>query len=253
MDTQQELQEQAYSFPYHYLPRFENGVFSQHEYWSWGYRYLGRLQVVFDILDREDFESLLDIGCGDGRFLRETDRRYGNKKLLGIDYSETAISWAGMMNPHVRFEVRDILVTPTSGEYDVVTLLEVIEHLPPGSLPDFLAVVNGLLRPGGRLILTTAHANTSLDPKHYQHFNQARLSELLQDTCEEFSFIPFDHIPKWFRWAMKLTGGAGKHFIITNRRLITWLFTFYMRHCLYGKGESHCQRIACVARKRMKG
>jgi 2-polyprenyl-3-methyl-5-hydroxy-6-metoxy-1,4-benzoquinol methylase len=69
---------------------------------------------------------LLDIGCGDGRFLRETERRYGNKKLLGIDYSETAISWARVMNPRLRFEVRDILETPTSGEYDVVTLLEVI-------------------------------------------------------------------------------------------------------------------------------
>ena len=253
MDKQQELQEQAYAFPYHYLPRFENRVFSQHEYWSWGYRYLGRLQVVFDILDREGFDSLLDVGCGDGRFLRETDRRYGNKKLLGIDYSETAISWARMMNPHLRFEVRDILGAPTSGQYDVVTLLEVIEHLPPDSLPDVPAVVNGLLRPGGQLILTTAHTNVSLDSKHYQHFNQARLYELLQDKFEEFLFIPFDHLPGWFRLAMKLTGGAGKHFIITNRRLITWLFTFYMRHCLYGKGESHCQRIACVARKRMKG
>lgn len=249
MDTQQELQEQAYAFPYHYLPRFENRFFSQHEHWSWGYRYLGRLKVVLDLLDREGFESLLDMGCGDGRFLRETDRRYGTRKLLGIDCSETAISWARMMNPHLRFEVRDLLVMPTSGEYDVVTLLEVIEHLPPGSLPDCAAVVNGLLRPGGRLILTTAHTNTATDPKHYQHFNQARLRELLQDQFEELSFIPFDSIPTWFRWAMKLMGGSGKHFIITNRRLLTALFTYYMRHCLYGSGEPRCQRIACTARK----
>ncbi len=48
---------------------------------------------------------------------------------------------------------------------------------------------------------------------------------------------------------MKLAGGAGKHFIITNRRIITSLFTFYMRHCLYGKGDAHCQRIACYGQK----
>jgi SAM-dependent methyltransferase len=253
MDRQQELQEQAYAFPYHYLPRFENGVFSQHEYWSWGYRYLGRLQVVFDILDGEGFDSLLDIGCGDGRFLREAYQRYGDKKLLGIDYSETAISLARMLNPHMRFEHRDLLAAPIPGEYDVVTLLEVIEHLPPDSLPNFLEAVNGLLRPGGRLILTTAHTNAALDPKHYQHFTQARLHELLQDHFADFSFIPFDHIPRWFRLAMKLMGGTGKHFIITNRWLITALFTYYMRHCLYGKGEPHCQRIACTARKRING
>jgi len=253
MDKQQELQEQAYRFPYHYLPRFENRFFSQHEYWSWGYRYLGRLQVVFDILDREGFDSLLDIGCGDGRFLRETDQRYGNKKLLGIDYSETAIALAKRMNPHLEFELRDLLVTPTSGEYDVVTLLEVIEHLPPDSLPAFITVVKGLLRPGGRLILTTPHTNVALDPKHYQHFNQAGLHELLKNDFQEVVFFPFDHIPGWFRFAIKLMGGAGNHFIITDRRLTTSLFKFYMQHCLYGKGETRCQRIACSAKKSMAG
>ncbi len=47
------------------------GRFSQLRHWSWGYRYLGRLQVVFDLLDGLEFDSLLDVGCGDGRFLRE--------------------------------------------------------------------------------------------------------------------------------------------------------------------------------------
>lgn len=250
---QHELQEQAYRFPYHYLPRFENGFFFQHEYWSWGYRYLGRLQVVFDILGREDFDSLLDVGCGDGRFLRETGQRFRNKKLLGIDYSETAIAWARMMNPHLAFESRDLLAAPIFGEYDVVTLLEVIEHLPPGSLPDFLAVVRGLLKPGGRLILTTPHTNAALYPKHYQHFNQAGLHELLKADFQEVTFFPFSHAPGWFRLAMKLMGGAGNHFIITNRRLLTSLFTYYMQHCLYAKGEVRCQRIACVARKTRAG
>jgi hypothetical protein len=140
---------------------------------------------------------------------------------------------------------------PTSGEYYVVTLLEVIEHLPPASLPAFLTVVKGLLGPGGRLILTTPHTNVALDPKHYLHFNQAGLRKLLEGHFEELLFIPFDHIPRWFRLAMTLMGGAGNHFIITNRRLITSLFTFYMQHCLYGKGETHCQRIACAAKNNM--
>ncbi|MFH1964905.1 MAG: hypothetical protein ABIJ42_05120, partial [Acidobacteriota bacterium] len=43
-------QEVQYSYPYHYLPIMTREGFSQHRYWSWGYRYLGRLKVVFDLL-----------------------------------------------------------------------------------------------------------------------------------------------------------------------------------------------------------
>lgn len=41
-----------------------------------------------------------------------------------------------------------------SGQFDLVTCISVIEHVPPASRPQFLAGIRRLLRPGGMLYLT---------------------------------------------------------------------------------------------------
>ncbi len=251
MDTQQELQEQAYRFPYHYLPVMEGGCFSQHEYWSWGYRYLGRLRITLDLLERTSFESLLDVGCGDGRFLREVQSRFSGKRLLGIDYSEEAVRLARSLNPELRYEAMDIVRSRLAEEFDIVTLLEVIEHIPPDSLPEFLRAVTGSLKPGGWLILTTPHTHTRVDPKHYQHFNAARLRELLGNDYDPVECIPFDYIDWPTRLFLKLLGGSGRYFIVTHAGLNNFFFRRYMRRCLHGTGEARCHRIAGMAQKRV--
>ena len=70
-------QESQYALPYHYIPSFEGGHFSQHLYWSWGLHYIGALEYILDVLGQEPFESLIDVGCGDGRLLQEIGRRLG--------------------------------------------------------------------------------------------------------------------------------------------------------------------------------
>ncbi len=58
---------------------------------------------------------------------------------MGIDISARAVALARGLNPELEFAVRDILEDPEPGAFDVVTLLEVIEHaaavaggVPPG-------------------------------------------------------------------------------------------------------------------------
>ena len=94
LEPQQEIQEAEYGYPYHHIPQWTNGFFSQTHHWSWGFRYLGGMQVVMDLLEQEEFGSLVDIGCGDGRFLCEIARQYPNKHIAGVDYSERAIRLA---------------------------------------------------------------------------------------------------------------------------------------------------------------
>lgn len=73
-DDEQQIQEDQYDYPYHYIPRVENGQFSQSQYWSWGMHYLGGIQLILEQIDSYSFDSLIDVGCGDGRFLRELAR-----------------------------------------------------------------------------------------------------------------------------------------------------------------------------------
>src|ERR1043166_3143274 len=72
---QETIQETEYQFPYHYIPTLENGNFSQVRKLRWGYEYLSYLRFILSRLDKIEFASLLDVGCGEGRFLCEVQKR----------------------------------------------------------------------------------------------------------------------------------------------------------------------------------
>jgi methylase of polypeptide subunit release factors len=100
LSDQQIIQENSYEYPYHYIPIWNGITFSQtHTLW-WGYEYISYLHYVLDKVSQMDFESLLDVGCGDGRFLFELSRRFSSKRLSGIDYSKRAIDFARIMRGH---------------------------------------------------------------------------------------------------------------------------------------------------------
>jgi SAM-dependent methyltransferase len=249
VDKEAQLQEEQYSFPYHYLPKDGPKGFSQVEYWSWGYRYLGRLRIAVEFLERLEFDSLVDIGCGDGRFLHDLSPRFPQKHLLGVDISHRAISWARCMNPDLKFEAHDILTNPLPATYDVATLLDVIEHIPPAQLDDFIKAALGALRPGGWLILTAPHTNMTLDPKHYQHFNPEHLDRLLEGKTAGRQYMLFDGK----RWPvgllLKLMGGSGRHFIVTSRWITHLLYNSHRTWCLRDSHPRRSQRLACLAQK----
>jgi SAM-dependent methyltransferase len=249
MDPQQVVQEDQYTVPYHYLPVITDGLFSQHQYWSWGDRYLGRLQVALDLLAETSFESLIDIGCGDGRFLAEVDARFHQKSLLGIDPSEKAVALARRMNPSLRYESADLSTATWSERWDVATLLEVIEHIPPNTLPDFLVAVVDTLNPGGHVIITAPNLNQNVPPKHYQHFDADVLRDVLPRSLTILRTVPFDAPSLILRFVVKLMGGSGRYYIVTHPRLTSWVLRYYLKRCLHGGGVKRCQRIACVARK----
>ncbi len=86
-------------------------------------------------------KSILDVGCGNGYFinslLSEQPDRFD--RVVGLDRSEEALS-------HVRSETikSDIIKLPfDTGTFDLVTCLEVLEHLP---YPDFQQALDELAR-----------------------------------------------------------------------------------------------------------
>jgi len=241
------LQEEQYHFPYHYLPTYDGRRFAQLQHWSWGYRYLGRLQVTLDLLSPLEFESLIDIGCGEGRFLSEVRTRWPAAALLGIDASAAAIAQARRMNPEMSVETRDILRAPVHGRFDVATLLDVIEHVGPELLPALVRAVARCLQPGGSLILTVPHKNETLAAKHYQHFDAATLRALLAHDFVNPRFVPFDRRSRLANVLWKLAGGSGRYYVVTHPKITTGLFRYYWRHQLYAPDERSCLRIACIA------
>lgn len=120
-----------------------------------------RLSAIAPFFDpTKDLGDVLELGCGDGSFAgclaKSTDHRVAS--YTGFDLSPTALGRAqsAVRDPRFRFELVDVssLELPADSA-DTVFVLGVLEHLPDSS--GLLARLQRVLRPNGRLILTTSN------------------------------------------------------------------------------------------------
>jgi 2-polyprenyl-3-methyl-5-hydroxy-6-metoxy-1,4-benzoquinol methylase len=95
----------------------------------------------------------LDAGCGHGAIVYELAAR--GFAAHGFDLSSFVVEEAQRANPAMaeRFAVGGLPDVPFEGSFDLVTCLEVLEHLDDPAVA--LRSLAGRLRAGGRLIATT--------------------------------------------------------------------------------------------------
>src|SRR6476661_8690729 len=93
-------------------------------------------------------KTLVDVGCGFGNFL--VLGRAAGYSVRGVEPDEAAARRAeAILGEGI---VQHGLLTPStfpSGSADVVTTLDVLEHIPVDIIPAFIATVRQSLRPGG--------------------------------------------------------------------------------------------------------
>lgn len=242
-------QESQYKLPYHYIPSLSEGYFKQHLYWSWGYRYLGGMNLVLGFLKEISFESLLDVGCGDGRFLKEVNLLFPGKRILGIDYSQRAINMAKALNPHLKYECVDICSDSNAKSvYDVITLIEVLEHIEVDRVSDFISACADRLETNGKLIITVPHKNKHLQEKHFQHFDSNKIQEVLSSNFIIDRTIYFDKLSRVWNRLMSLLFGNSLY-ILNNRFLLKALYGFYQKFFFLCE-EKNCGRVCVIAHKK---
>lgn len=242
-------QEDQYALPYHYIPSIRDGHFKQHLYWSWGYRYIGGMNLVLDLLKERSFESMLDVGCGDGRFLKEVNQAIPNKRILGIDHSERAINMAKSLNPDIPYKCTDICSTAnTDSLYQVITLIEVLEHIGVDQVFDFIAACANRLETNGKLILTVPHKNKPLQEKHCQHFDRNKIQEVLADNFEIERMIYFDKMSRVWNKLINMSF-RNSLYILNNRFMLKALYGFYQKF-LFWCNEENCGRFCVIAHKK---
>jgi 2-polyprenyl-6-hydroxyphenyl methylase/3-demethylubiquinone-9 3-methyltransferase len=104
---------------------------------------------------------VLDVGCGGG-LLAESLSRAG-ATVTAIDLAPSMIDAARLhaldsgVAIDYRVESAETLVNSHAGQFDVVTCMEMLEHIPdPGAS---LAVLSRLTRPGGHVFVSTINRN----------------------------------------------------------------------------------------------
>ncbi|MDE0636941.1 MAG: class I SAM-dependent methyltransferase [Candidatus Poribacteria bacterium] len=95
---------------------------------------------------------LLDIGTGDGNFLRYLD---GNiRSAVGIDSHLTKSVDFGKYRLVSGYFPHDL---ETGTTFDVITMMAVVEHIPMDVFPDVTEGCRKYLKPGGRVVITVPH------------------------------------------------------------------------------------------------
>jgi SAM-dependent methyltransferase len=247
MDETQKVQESEYQFPYHYLPEADGGQFTWWPNWSWGYKYLTGIEVVLGELKGRQCNSLIDVGCGDGRFLREVAKAGVKASLLGVDYSERAIRIAQSLNPGIEYRSLDITSSDLHQSFDVVTLVEVLEHIPTDSINGFVEGLSRLMHEHSILIVTVPHKNEPVIAKHYQHFDSASLKKIFDNyfTVEKMFF--FDNQSRVVSMVQRLL--FNKYYVIRHQGLLNYAYRKYRENYLHC-AESDCSRIGVVLKKK---
>lgn len=115
-----------------------------------------RLRFISDRCTLDGAE-VLDVGCGGG-ILAESMARQG-ARVTGIDVAPRVLATAKLhlhesgLEIDYREQTVEALHGESPGAFDVVTCMEMLEHVPdPASI---VAAIGGLLKPGGNAFLST--------------------------------------------------------------------------------------------------
>ncbi|MEA3214513.1 MAG: cyclopropane-fatty-acyl-phospholipid synthase, partial [Acidimicrobiia bacterium] len=115
-----------------------------------------KLELVCRKLDLKEGMRLLDVGCGWGSMAIHAARVHG-VRVVGVTVSQRQVEWAraavaraGLQDlVDIRCQdYRDI----NDGPYDAISSIGMFEHVGTKRTAEYLSVLHGLLRPGGRLL-----------------------------------------------------------------------------------------------------
>lgn len=142
---------------------------------------LARVNIVLGFLKGIYPESLLDIGSGRGVFLFSLLRDFSYMDITSIDILDKRvellnyIKLGGVSNLEVgkanicTYDIDD-------NSYDVITLLEVLEHI-----PDVFAAVRNACRIAKKFIVVTVPSKEDDNPEHIHLLTKEKLTKMFND------------------------------------------------------------------------
>ena len=164
-----------------------------------------RYRKRFKLIKRFSFHKgkLLDLGCGEGHFLKYVSSQEWN--VSGIDLKVENTEFAKKI-----LEIKNVYCTPLEQAllpektFDVVTLYDLIEHLTHPFRE--LKKINKLLRPGGLVVISTPNVKNSIFMKelwpgyivkgHNYFFSKKTLTQMLQQAGFKVIFSKTENAKK---------------------------------------------------------
>lgn len=170
---------------------------------EWGGNYFEYHIVPHFGTDKKDI-SILEIGCGNGRFIKYlTDKGYTD--VEGIDVAEDQIEFGRNEFNLDTISNQDTIPYVQSKKklYDVIYMMDVVEHLELEYLVELGRVIKSKLKPGGKLIMQAPNGLSPLSPNRFSDVTHLRAYTSYSFTqlqkmfgfseINNFELAPFPH------------------------------------------------------------
>ena len=136
------------------------------------------MRRVIGFLHSVSFETMLDVGSGRGVFLIPFMKEFPWVKVTSLDLLEKRVTFLNELADggfgQLHAEQKDICHQPFSDHsFDVVTLLEVLEHI-----PEVEKAVAAAVRMAKQYVVVTVPSKPDNNPEHIHLLTKARLTEM---------------------------------------------------------------------------
>jgi 2-polyprenyl-3-methyl-5-hydroxy-6-metoxy-1,4-benzoquinol methylase len=172
--------------------------------------------------------------------VKEYKTHFSNKKIVGIDYSQRAIDIAKALNPTSEFKRLNIIEDKINERYDLITLIEVFEHIPLELTDKFIDSLQNILNKDGVLLLTVPHKNRKLQDKHFQHFDIERIKTYFNNYFIVEEVVFFEKTTRGFSLLKKIL--SNNLFILNSIYINNMIYRLYKKYYFYSD-EGNCGRI----------
>ncbi|PCI37561.1 MAG: hypothetical protein COB53_06180 [Elusimicrobia bacterium] len=179
-----------------------------------------RREILAGIVETLDFDSVLDVGCGDGSLALYLKDRFG-KKTYGLEYDSDQPRLADQMDSYFNMNIAE---EKPDQIFDLVIATEVLEHIPD----DAAALKNIRSVCGKHLFITVPAGAIRRTDQHMGHIRHYSLSDLKQKVeaagfkvTRAFAWgFPFHSLYKaaqdWVPGAMIEGFGSGKYGLLAK-------------------------------------
>lgn len=187
--------------------------------------------------DVQQNPKCLDIGIGRGEML-SCLLEWGMTDVHGVDISPSVIHFCRSLNlPCELVADTGKYLHDHKGEFDYVTLLDVLEHITPQETLNFLRLIQLALKPGGRIIIQVPNMQ-AVDSNVYYYGDFTHCAGFTEHSLIQiFTTLKFSKY-NIYPYEVFCYGGY-KEFIAKMLRPFFHSFTRFRRKCI----GAHCPEI----------
>lgn len=199
--------------------------------WPTLWLFMQRFKTALNYLNKLNRpQNLLDAGTGIGFFLPTLAS--GAEKVTALDYANHTLAYAKSMCrkkkiTNIIFTQGDLLNLKLGRQqFDVITALSVLEHIPPEKLNQLMESFKKLLKPNGYLIAGWPNEGNSLFKLVQQMEKRLMRPQVFKSLHDnKAKYIPLGHVAK----SKQIEAAVTNNFKIIEIKSLPWIWPSFYR------------------------